>query len=226
LMKLGDESLERDFFPEIVLVSGFLFYPAFLVALAKLLANSGYAPRYGWPSILGLALGSVFLVRPIWLKPSSAYLLAALLIVFVVQGINDLRMLNKASIRPDERWTKLTELSREETDIPVVIANGNTYLEAMQYAPLELRARLVNVIDEDIEARLLGSDTLDKTNRLLARFIPLRIVDLAAFQAADNRFILYSGGDGDWLTQYLVESRYHLRLVSKDPRGSSYIAER
>src|SRR5262249_21956359 len=48
--------------PEIILVSSFLLYPALLVVLTKLL-DSGYAPRYGWPAILGLVLGSVYLVQ-------------------------------------------------------------------------------------------------------------------------------------------------------------------
>jgi hypothetical protein len=71
---------ERGFSPpEIILVSGFLFYPALLVVLTKLL-GSGYTPRYGWPGILGLVLGSVYLVR----TSSSVYLVVALLIACAV----------------------------------------------------------------------------------------------------------------------------------------------
>jgi hypothetical protein len=228
LRRLGDGSLERDFcLPEVILVGGFLFYPALLVALTKLLSNSGYTSRYGWPAILGLVLGSVYLVRPIWFKSSSAYLLMALLIVFAVQEGIDFRIIYKAgSTRLHERWTKLVELSRDETCIPIVIGSGHRYLEAAEYAPPELRDRLVGVVDEDIATRLVGSDIVDKTNRLLAQFIPLRVEDLAAFQTADRKFILYSGGNWDWFTQYLVESRYHLRLLSIDAGGSIYIVER
>jgi len=227
LPRLAAGSLARDFaLPEIVLVGGFLFYPALLIALAKLLNNSGYTPRYGWPAILGLVVGAVYLVRPIWLKSSSGYLLVALLIVFAVQEGGDFRRLYQAgSTRMDERWTKLVKLSRDETGIPVVIGSGHRYLEAAEYAPPELRDRLVVVVDEDAATRLVGSDTCDKTLRLLAEFIPLRVADLAAFQAADQKFILSSGGTRDWLTQYLVESRYHLRLLSEDAGGSFYIAD-
>jgi len=227
LSRPRDGSLERDFaLPEIILVGGFLFYPALLVALTKLLSKSGYTPRYGWPAILGLAVGSVYLVRPIWLKSSSAYLLVALLIVFAVQEGSDFRTLYQAgSIRMDGRWTKLVELSRDEPGIPIAIGSGHKYLEAAEYAPPELRDRLVVVVDEDIATRLVGSDTCDKTLRLLTEFIPLRVEDLAAFQAADQRFILVSGGTRDWLTHYLVKSRYHLRLVSEDAGGSLFIAD-
>ena len=219
-------SPERDFGPpEIILVGGFLFYPALLVVLAKSL-DSGYAPRYGWPAILGLVLGSVYLFRTIWPKSSSAHLLGALLIAFAVQGGNDVGLLSKpsktGSTRVSERWTRLAELSRDHPGIPVVIGDGEAYLEAAKYAPPELRDRLVQVVDADIAIRLAGSDSIDRTNRILAQYIPLQVEDLAPFQAVHQRFMLYSGGGFDWITPYLVEKRYQLRLLSKNV----YIAER
>lgn len=209
--------------PEIILVSSFLIYPALLVVLTKLL-GSGYTPRYGWPAILGLVLGSVYLVRTIWLQSSSSYLLVALLIAFAVQGGRNFQTLYKeGSTRADKRWTTLAELSRSETSIPIVIGSPLKYLEAVEYAPPELRDRLVQVFDADIATRLVRSDTPEKTNRLLAQFIPLRVEDLALFQAAHQKFILYSGSSFDWFTQYLVERRYHLRLLSQDGRNALYI---
>lgn len=47
--------------PELMLAGGFLFYPALLVVLTKLL-GSGYVPRYGWPAILGLMLWLLYLL--------------------------------------------------------------------------------------------------------------------------------------------------------------------
>ncbi|MGD0061612.1 MAG: hypothetical protein ABSD58_19565 [Verrucomicrobiia bacterium] len=217
---------ERDFGPpEIILVGGFLYFPALLVVLTKLL-HSGYTSRYGLPAILGLVLGSVYLVRTIWLKSSSAYLLVALLIAFAYQGSSDVRGLYKAgSIRVDKRWTGLVELSRSEPSIPVVVGSPLTYLEAVEYSPPELRDRLVEVVDADVATRVVGTDTADKTNRLLAQFIPLHVEDLAAFQAAHQKFILLSGGRGDWFTQYLIERGYHLRLLGRGVLNSLYIAE-
>lgn len=210
---------EREFSPpEIIVIGGFLFYPALLVVLTKLIGSAGYTPRYGWPGILGLVLGSVYLGKTIWFKSSSAYLLAALLIAFVLQGVSDFRMLYKAgSTRVDERWTRLAELSRSEPNIPVVIANPLAFLEANEYAPPELRNQLVEV-DEDT------------SGNLLAQLIPLHVDDLASFQATHRTFILRSGGSPggsfDWLTGYLVEERYHLSLISKDADSSLYIVER
>ena len=224
----GEGSLnERDFGPpEIILVGGFLYFPAILVVLTMLL-HSAYAIRYGWPAILGLVLGSVYLVRSIWLKSSSMYLLAALLIAFAYRGGGDVRRLHQSgSSRVDERWTSLAELSHGEPNIPVVIGSPIAYVEAAEYSPPELRGRLVEVVDADNATRLVGTDTPDKTNRLLAQFIPLHVEDLAAFQVAHQKFILRSDGAYDWFTQYLVERRYHLSLLAKDAGSSLYIAER
>jgi len=215
----------RDFhLPEMVLLGGFLLYPALLVVLAKL-SNGGYTPRYGWPAILGLVLGFVYLYRAA--KLSSALLLVALLAAFTVRNGYDFTMLSKAGWKlVDERWTGLVELSRGETGIPVVIASPHTYLEAMEYAPPELRDRLVQVVDPGKAARLFGSNTSEKQNRILARFLPLRVEDLAPFQAANNRFILYSGGERDWFTQYLAASGYRMRLLSKAGDFSVFIVDR
>lgn len=223
----GEGSLERDFSPpEIVLVGGFLCFPALLVALTKLV-HSGYTPRYGWPAILGLAFGLAYVLGAIRPKSYSIHLLGALLIAFAVQGGIDFGLLAKAGeARPDERWAKLAKLSNDEPGVPVVIASGVTFLLAAEYAPLELRGRLVQVVDADAAVRFLSSDTVDRTNRILAQFIPLRVEDLAPFEADHQRFILHTGGDFDWLTQYLLESRYRLRLLSKDAGDSLYFVER
>jgi hypothetical protein len=220
-------SHECDFSPpEITLVGSFLFYPALLVLLTKLF-GSGYTSRYGWPVILGLVLGSVYVFRTIWLKPYSTQLLGALLIVFALQGGLDFSRLSKASSSGlNERWIRLAELSRDEAGIPVVIGSAVEYLEATKYAPPELRDRLVQVFDADIAVRLVGCDTADKSNRSLAHFIPLRVEDIAPFQAAHRRFILYSGGTIDWITPYLIERKYRLRLFSKDSVGAVWSIEK
>ena len=223
--KLGDGAPENPFrLHEIVLVGGFVFYPALLVVLAKLL-NSGYFYRYGWPAIFGLVLGSVYLLRSTW--AASTHLLVALLIAFSVQGPKDFHTLpNAGSTTVEERWTRLEALCRDEPGIPVVIGSPISYLEAVQYSPRGLHDRLVDVVDADRATRLVGSDTADKTNLLLARFVPLQVEDPARFEAAYQRFILDSGGAFDWFTQYLLEKKYHLMLVSKDGDSSIYVVKR
>lgn len=217
---------ERSFSaPEIILVSGFLYFPALLVVLAKLL-HGGYTDRYGWPAILGLVLGLTYLLRPLWHKPASIHLLGALLIAFVVQGGLDFELLSKpgSAKLDDQRWTRLAELSRSEPGIPIVIGSPVTYLEAAEYAPQELRGRLVQIVDPDTAVRLVGTDS-EKGSRILAQFFPFCVEDLGPFQTAHEKFILFSGGLGEWFTQYLVGKGYHLRLLSKGGDNPIYMAD-
>ena len=175
----GEERSRSGFrIPEIFLLAGFLLYPALLVVLAKL-QGGGYASRYGWPSLLGLVLGAVFLIRTSRLRRDSARLVGALLIVFVIQGGQDSRDLLKARPNPEDRWSRLAELSRADTGIPVVIGSGLRYLEATHYASPDLRNRLVYVVDDDIAIRLAGTDSVDKSNRLLGHFLPVQGEDAA-----------------------------------------------
>ena len=166
------------------------------------------------------------LLRTLWLKSSSAYLLVALLMVVAVQGV-DFQMLAKAgSARVDKRWTRLEEFARGEPNIPVVMGSPLDYLQATEYAPSELHAQLVSVVDDGEAKRIAGTDNVDKNIRLLAQFLPLHVEELSAFQSAYRSFILYSGGDFDWITQHLLENRYRLLLLAKGARHSLYIAER
>jgi Dolichyl-phosphate-mannose-protein mannosyltransferase len=208
--------------PELSLVSCFLFYPALLVVLTKLF-GSGYTPRYGWPGILGLVLGSVYLVETTRLKSSSSYFLLALLMTFIVR---DTRVPYKVG-PVNEGWTAaLAEVSRSEPNLPIVIGSPHAYLEAAEYAPLEIRDRLVGLVDPDSAIRIVSTDTVDITDRLLAQFIPLRFEDLRVFEATHQRFILRSGGAWDWSTEYLMERGYNLNLLSQSVVNPVYIVER
>ena len=220
---------EREFnLPQIVLLGGFFIYPALLVVITKLL-GSGYTGRYGWPAILGLVLGSVYLARTTWLRSHSVPILAVLLVCFVFQGVSDCRVLSKTGGLNgiENRWTTLALFSRSQPDLAVAIGNPLAFLEASEYAPLELRDRLVEVADHDAAIRLVRTDTSDLTNILLSRFVPLHVEDLSRFQTAHQSFLLFSGGVYDWFTRYIAETgSYRLRLLSKDGDTEIYLAQR
>ena len=205
---------ERPRAHELVLLAGLLFYPALLVVLTKIM-GAGYTERYGWPAILGFALGAVYLLRVY--KLPFVHLAVTLLIAFPLLQI---RAAAKAAWRrEDARWTRLQHATHDEPGIPVVIGSGKTYLEAVQYAPADLRDRLMQVVDVDTATRLTGTDSVDRTNGLLARFVPLHVKDLTRFEGAYGKFFLYSGGGLDWLTGYLPQNGYQLHLLSSEVSG-------
>jgi hypothetical protein len=220
-------------FPEVAILAGLVTYPALLVIITQVLHSGGYTPRYGLPAVFGMSIGVVYLLRPIWPRSYSVFLLVALALVFVLQEGSDIlrpqKMGQSGQIMPtgvDARWLKLLAISRQHPGLPVVIACGTTYLEAAQYAPAELRPNLVDVADDKLATRIVGSDTVDKTNQILAQFIPLNVQSVDHFQGSTSKFLLYSGGDFDWLTSYLISSGYQLKLQATDRSAMYYIAER
>ena len=225
LRKFGDRAPLHSFsLPELALVGGILFYPALLVILTMLL-HSGYTERYGWPAIFGLALVALCFLGPA--LPASGYLLAALGMGFLYQGAHDYKSLRATDLRLEkEHWKQLDAICRDEPDLPVVIGGGHMYLAAVQYAPSDLRNRLLGVVDPDLAIHYLGWDSIDRANLYLASFVPLKIDTLAAFEASPQRFLLSAGGKGDWLTQYLLEKKYHLTVVSDNAVNPLYIVER
>jgi hypothetical protein len=201
--------------PELVLITGFLLYPALLVILA-LLSGSGYVPRYGLPAIFGLALGASYLFRGIWQYGHSVVLTGALLtFVLARAGLEVGWALTPQPASPEQNWAKVIELTRREPGLPIAVTPGALYLELVQYAPRELSSRFIYLADPESAVRFTGTDTPDRSNSILAEFVPLRVMDRKGFQAANPRFLLFSaGGEMDWLTPYLKQSGGPLQALA------------
>jgi uncharacterized membrane protein len=216
----------RDFSaPEIILIGSFMFYPALLFSLMKIM-GSGYTPRYGWPGIIGLVLGLVYLLRGIWFQSSSLRLVAALLIALAVLRCQEFRLRPKTGLAgTNAAWAGLAQISRDRPGMPVVIGSGLIFLAADESAPSEMRDRFVAVVNTDMAIRSDGTDTIEKNLGILAQFLPLHVDELAPFLADNRKFILQSGGGHDWFTPYLVEKKYQLTLISTDAAGPVYMAE-
>ncbi|MBN9659495.1 MAG: hypothetical protein J0H49_15030 [Acidobacteria bacterium] len=217
LRRHREEQTEPCFsLPELVLITGFLIYPAILVVLA-LLSGSGYVPRYGLPAVIGLALGASYLFRGIWRYGHSVVLTGALLsFVMVRAGLEVGWALTPLPASPEQNWAKVIELTRQEPGLPIAVTPGALYLELVQYAPRELSSRFIYLADPESAVRFTGTDTPDRSNTILARFVPLRVMDRGAFQAAHHRFLLFSaGGELDWLILYLKRSGRSLEPLTK-----------
>jgi hypothetical protein len=218
--------LVRNFsLPEFVVVGGFLFYAGAFVVVSRI-RHAGYHFRYGWPSILGLALAIVCLFAMMTIPWGR--LVLALLIAFAAQCCFNLTAPPKwVFSRDGARWEKLAQAARVEPGAPIVVASGISYVEMAYYAPPDLRQRLEAVADTQSALRYIGSDRVDKVLRASVPFTDLRVEDLKQFQAVHQRFLLYSGGPFEWFTPYLVERGYSLKLLLVDGPGYSlYLAAR
>ena len=135
------------------------------------------------------------------------YVLTALLVGFLYQSLRDLYVLRNPAAAFDEKWAKLEALCRDEPAVPIMIGSGLRYLEARQYAPASLQSRLVHVANPELAVRFTGTDSADETNLRLSQFTPLELQQIAPFEAAHRRFILYSDGGTcmrPWVKEQIV----------------------
>ncbi len=213
--------------PELVLITGFLLYPAALVILA-LLSGSGYVPRYGLTAVFGLARAASYLFRGIWQYRHSVVLTGALLIFVLVRaGLEAGWAVTPLPTSPEQSWARVIELTRREPGLPIEVTLGALYQELVQYALRELSSRFTYQADPEPAVRLTGADTADRSNSIVARFVPLKVMDRKSFQAAYPRFLLFSaGGEMDWLTSYLKQSGGSLQPLANQAGITIYMARR
>jgi hypothetical protein len=210
---------------EVVLVMGLLIYPSVLATLTTLM-SSGYAFRYGWPAVLGVVLGSLFLFRPKSDKSTAVRLLGALLVVFLIRDVRASIHAVKSPPADADQWPLIARVSRNTPDMPLVVCWGLRYLEMVQYVPPDVRDRLIYVVDPEIAGRVEHHNTVELGVLLLARYVPLHIERPAPFIASHTRFLLYTGYDHpDWLPAYLMERHYRLTLLESDANGSVYVVQ-
>jgi hypothetical protein len=74
-------------------------------------------------------------------------------------------------------------------------------------------------------AERVRADSAELSDLALSQFIPLHLEERAAFEPAHPRFLLYSGRSYDWMTSYVMDKKYELRLLAMDGDGI-YLVQR
>jgi hypothetical protein len=212
--------------PEILLIGGWLIFPAILVVLAKI-AGSGYTDRYGKPAVLGLVLGLIFLVGEIWTKPAASRVLGALLFVFLYQTAEYSHMLIRSHRpKPEDRWSEMTKISNADPSIPVVLDTVDQDLEMMYYPAPGIRQRIVRVVDPDTAVRLTGTDTSEVIHRAFGRFLSWPVEDSTSFLAAHKKFFVQSDYRiYSWFLRSVIEKKYHVTLLRQNDSSTISLVE-
>ncbi len=74
---------------------------------------------------------------------------------------------------------------------PVVISDGQLFLQMWQYAPEPLKPRLEFLADDEAAIRYMGFDTIDEGLRVLRPWTSARVVDYRDFFAPGREFLIY-----------------------------------
>jgi hypothetical protein len=96
---------------------------------------------------------------------------------------------------------------------PVVIADGQLFLQMWRYAPEPLKSRLLFLSDHDAAAQYMGFDTIDYGMLTLRPWAPVRVLEYKDFFAPGKEFLVYRN---------LLRPEWLLAKVVKDG-GSAHV---
>jgi hypothetical protein len=74
---------------------------------------------------------------------------------------------------------------------PVVIADGQLYVQMWHYAPERLKARLVFLADDASAVKYMGFETIDGGIRALIPWAPVQVREYAEFATPGKEFLVY-----------------------------------
>jgi hypothetical protein len=192
------------------LVAGALFLAIPLMAVAgAMLVTHMFSLRYVVFAVAGIA----FLVPMLaaCLLPGRAllaFLLAAVLLAYLGFVTIDI---------PAPRHPFLEEpiLAQALATEPVVVSDGQLFLEMWQYAPIPLKSRLLFLADSEAAIEYMGFNTIDTGILDLRPWAPVNVLAYHDFFAPGREFLLYRN---------LMRPEWLLAKVLKDG-GSAHIQE-
>lgn len=209
----AEESLP---FEELAAAFAFAAIPIIAYVVAVLYTHS-YTGRYSIAGLVGMSL-VFWWVAQRFSRASLERALIAVLVLYAVVGIDELRTVRRAS------RTNITRLLGDfypfpfDGDLPIVVQDGRDYLEMVHYAPPELARRIYYLADAGQSMRLEGSLGVDVALLDLKKWVPLQVEDYRPFIAQHDRFLLFWGKPEEfaligWQMTKMIEDGAKLELV-------------
>jgi hypothetical protein len=217
-----NESIGRD--PaEASLLLTLLLLP-FPTALATHLMHGMMVDRYVVASVLGVALSLacvMSLARGRVISIFAVFILSTIALHEFTfwRSAHSLRLENPAP--PVEALVQ----KAGHTDLPVVISDGNTYLQMAYYASPESNKRFFFLEDGQKAVQYSGTDSLNKGVQILQSYVPLQVEPLSEFVAAHRTFLFEVEDQGgfNWLPGYLQAEASSIQLAGADGTRKIYL---
>jgi len=175
-----------------------------------------YHFRYALSSIEGLAilLGlTVFRCIPqsgwrSWLPTAAIIAMALQVVVWQIRAGGATR--SRYTQGPPEYH------GESPSEVPVVVADGLSFLPRVHYSAATRRATLVYLIDESAAVRHTREDAVDIELRSLGRIVPIPVADYHAFLSNHPRFLVWgqTGSGKEWLFAQLQADGARVECVA------------
>jgi hypothetical protein len=217
-----NESIGRDS-AEASLLLTLLLLP-FPTALALHLFHGMMVDRYVVASVLGVALSLGCVMS---LARGRVVLIFAVFILSTI-ALHEFTFWRAAhSLRLDNPASPVEALAQKagHTDLPVVISDGNTYLQITYYGSPESKKRFFFLQDGQKAVQYSGTDSVDKAYQLLPSYLPLQVEPLSEFVAAHRTFLFEVEDQGgfNWLPGYLQAEASSVQLLGADGTRKMYL---
>jgi hypothetical protein len=185
--------------------------------------------RYVLPTVLGLAIAAGFSIT--WLGGTArAILLAMLIVSYAAISVTDAKavFLNRArSAAVNSPSPGLEHLLRNyPSPRPVVVSSTVDYLQLAYYAPPELAARILALVDSQEALSAVNTDQVDRSAALLRPYTRAKIEDFSAFRVENRHFLLFSTGTTfDWWPEQLSQKGHIVKLRHEQGQNRLYEVE-
>ena len=214
------------FWPDVALASGLLLVPL-EITLVFMRLHSAFFPRYGMPSLLGVAI-----LVPYWLgwwtnASRRAALIGAVVFIFgvlppaaIVQDLrHSMKLKNTDTALSGEVAIPLTKI---HSDLPFVDASGLTFLEMNTRENAGFLSRVYYLEDKQADIQYAHATIFEIFPALIGKFpISANIASYHAFIEQHPRFIVLGTYNypEDWLLRKLLADGATLRFLGNFPNS-------
>jgi hypothetical protein len=217
-----NESIGRDS-AEASLLLTLLLLP-FPTALVLHLFHGMMVDRYVVASLLGVALSLGCVMS---LARGRVVLIFAVFILSTI-ALHEFTFWRSAhSFRLENPASPVEALLQKagHPDLPVVISDGNTYLQTAYYASPESRKRIFFLEDEQKAVQYAGTDSVDKGMQIFQIYVHLQAGPLSEFVAVHRTFLFEVEDQGgfNWLPGYLQAEAASIQLMGADGTRKIYL---
>ncbi len=192
------------------------------------IVHGSLVERYALATALGLAIATGYLIDILGRR--SVALVAIFLLVAISSDEGFFWLSERGHLGKLESPVSSVQAlvaAAGHNDLPVVISDGEQYVQLAHYADAESSKRFLGLVDHPAAVKYAGSDTLDRQMSVLPCCLALQIHDFQAFAPDHPRFLLYSeGADFDWWPQRLAQDSYSLQTLEIDGGNKVYLADR
>jgi hypothetical protein len=162
----------------------FLAIPVIAVAGAILVTHV-FTERYALPALTGLAmLFPTVLSRLTGGRSIPGFFLVSVFVFAMLLAA----VTNPGASNPFAREPLLSAALEEG---PVVVDDGQLFLQMWYYAPAQLKPRLIYLADNQAAVRHIGFDTIDGGIRVLRPYAAVNVVEYRDFHPTGGEFLVY-----------------------------------